>query len=149
MTTDVIDNLNVLNEEMIDITVDVNLVIIRIEIEKAIDKLKAKKSAGIDRLISEYFKAGKQTLIYFLYSLFNLIFENGVFPKQWAIGIIVPLHKSGDTRNPDNYRGITLTSILGKLYTSILNSRLVKWADTYMNISESQAGFSNGLFDFR
>jgi hypothetical protein len=35
----------------------------------------------------------------------------------------------GDPGNPDYYRGITLVSSVGKVFTSILNSRLTKYAD--------------------
>ena len=36
-------------------------------------------------------------------------------PNEWRQGIVVPLHKDGDERNPMNYRGITLLSIVGKV----------------------------------
>ena len=44
---------------------------------------------------------------------FNLIFEKGVFPDTWLIGIIKPIYKTGDKNNPENYRPITLLSCLG------------------------------------
>ena len=37
---------------------------------------------------------------------------------------MTPIHKSGDPRIKDSYRGITITSCLGKVFNSILNSRL-------------------------
>ena len=56
--------------------------------------------------------------------LFNRILESGDFPEEWAIGIIVLLFKGGDKTNLDNYRGITLLSIFGKLFLGILLQRL-------------------------
>ena len=53
----------------------------------------------------------------------------------------VPIHKKGNTNNVDNYRGITLLSTLGKLFTSILNNRLINWAESYYVYIEAQAGF--------
>ena len=44
-----------------------------------------------------------------------------------------------------NYRGITLLSILGKLFTRILNTRLTEWAETYYVYIESQADFRTGM----
>ena len=39
------------------------------------------------------------------------------------------------------FRGITLLSTLGKLFTRILNNRLNKWAEMYNVYIEAQAGF--------
>ena len=51
------------------------------------------------------------------------------------------MHKKGDTNKPENYRGITLLSTLGKLFTRILNNRLNNWAEKYNVYIEAQAGF--------
>ena len=73
--------------------------------------------------------------------MFNVSFNNGYFPKKWSEGYIVPIHKKGNTNDTDNYPGITLLSTLGKLFTSILNNRLITWAETYYIYIEEQAGF--------
>ena len=73
--------------------------------------------------------------------LFNLIFEKGVFPDSWLIGIIKPIYKTGDKYNPENYRPITLLSCLGKLFTAVLNNRLKLYLESYDVLSEAQAGF--------
>jgi hypothetical protein len=53
-----------------------------------------------------------------------------IIPEMWTIGMIMPIYKNkGDPGNPDSYRGITLVSSVGKVFTSILNSRLTKYAD--------------------
>ena len=43
----------------------------------------------------------------------------------------MPLHKKGSVENVENYRGITLLSVIGKLFTNILNTRLIDWAENY------------------
>ena len=60
---------------------------------------------------------------------------------MWSEGYIDPIHKKGNTNNVDNYRGITLLSTLGKLFMSILNNRLINWAESYYVYIEAQAGF--------
>ncbi len=47
--------------------------------------------------------------------------------------------------DPSNYRGITLLSTLGKLFTRILNDRLNEWAENYFVYIEAQAGFRKGM----
>jgi hypothetical protein len=48
--------------------------------------------------------------------LLNTIFERGDLPSQLKIGLVTPVHKKGKCpKNPDNYRRITVNSILGKI----------------------------------
>jgi hypothetical protein len=56
--------------------------------------------------------------------LFNIIIKSGIYPRTWGDGNITSLHKGGEIDNTNNFRGITLTSSLGKLFNSILNNRL-------------------------
>ena len=46
-----------------------------------------------------------------------------------------------ERKNVDNYRGITLLSVVGKLYTSILNNRISSWLENKKKIVEEQGGF--------
>ena len=64
--------------------------------------------------------------------------------RDWARGIIFPLHKAGDTRLPDNYRGITLLSVVGKVYTMVLNKRVMQWCEERNVLVDEQAGFRVG-----
>ena len=59
-------------------------------------------------------------------------------------GLIFPLFKGGPKvfkYNPTKYRGITLLSVLGKIYTSVLNDRVTNWVETHDILVEEQAGF--------
>ena len=111
------------------------------EIGKSINQLKTNKSAGPDYLINEFFIHGKQVLVPVLRNLFNMLFERGYFPEEWSEGYIIPLHKKGSIHDVENYRGITLLSTLGKLFTRVLNNRLSEWAESYYVLIEAQAGF--------
>ena len=55
--------------------------------------------------------------------------------------MVIPIHKKVSKNTVDNYRGITLLSVLGKLFTRILNNRLHFWAESYDISIEEQAGF--------
>ena len=60
-------------------------------------------------------------------------------------GIILPLYKGkGNKQDCNNYRGITLLSCVGKLFTSILNERLSYFIESNNILSENQAGFRKG-----
>jgi hypothetical protein len=68
----------------------------------------------------------------------------GYFPASWCKSIVIPLFKKGDENLPDNYRGISLLSIVGKVFTAILNKRVYNWAEEGNKLSEEQAGFRKG-----
>ena len=67
-------------------------------------------------------KSEKKAIKGHLVNLFNRILDTGKYPALWSFGLIVPFHKKDDRSKVENYRGITLLSALGKLFTSILNN---------------------------
>ena len=66
-------------------------------------------------------------------------------PTDWCISLISPLPKGRGSKNdPNNYRGISLISCIGKLFTALINDRLTKFAEMNNIIGEEQAGFRSG-----
>ncbi|MCG7867658.1 MAG: reverse transcriptase family protein, partial [Candidatus Thiodiazotropha taylori] len=112
---------------------------------KSINQLKTNKSGGPDKIINEFLIHGRNVLVPTLCNLFNKIYEYGYFPEAWSEGYIIPLHKKGSINEVENYRGITLLSTLGKLFTRVINNRLTEWAENYAILIEAQAGFRQGM----
>ena len=115
--------------------------ITRDEILKAIKGLKRNKSHGSDGILNEYFIECADTLLPLLHTIFNAIYNTGCFPKILCNALVVPIHKKGDTSDPKNYRGISLISCMCKLFTSVLNSRLLSWSEDNDIITDAQFGF--------
>ena len=111
------------------------------ELEDAIKKLKSGKCPGVDSILNEFIKYGGNSLKNTILKLFNSILNTGCFPEIWATGEIIPLHKKGDKNDPLNYRGITLLSCLGKLFTNVINNRLNAWAEANEIFCDEQFGF--------
>ena len=57
--------------------------------------------------------------------------------------MLVPIFKSREVNDAANYRGISLVSSLGKLFTTVLNVRLLKWATNNDMLTDAQFGFRN------
>jgi hypothetical protein len=115
------------------------------EILENIKNLKNNKSSGLDQIINEYLKNSPKPVVLIIVKLFNIVFRTGVVPSDWCSGFINPIFKNkGSSKSADNYRGITLLSCLGKLFTSTMNSRLTKFAIKRGLIGEEQAGFRPG-----
>ena len=112
------------------------------EIKKHTNDLKKNKSPGVDYILNEFIKYCPEKLIYVIVTLFNIVLESGVIPSEWTIGIIKVLYKNkGDINDVNNYRGITLLSCLGKLFTSVINARLYRYLTSAKILGNEQAGF--------
>ena len=75
-------------------------------------------------LLEKYLKTLQMLYWIFFVKLFNEIFNKGVYPENWTDSIIHPLHKKGNPNDPNNYRGISLSDVSGKLFSTIINRRL-------------------------
>ncbi|MES9884415.1 MAG: reverse transcriptase family protein, partial [Sedimenticola sp.] len=135
----------VLNAEIKIMFEELNVEISCSEIDSSIMQLKNSKSGGPDMVLNEFLIHGKAVLLPFLSALFNAALNKGYFPDAWGEGHIVPIHKKGNINLVNNYRGITLLSTIGKLFTRILNNRLTNWAEQYFVYVESQAGFRKNM----
>ena len=111
------------------------------ELEYAAKKLKYGKSCGVDNNSNEMILALVKTYPKILLKLFNAILMSSEVIPDWAMGMIVPIHKDGPKLDTANYRGITLMSCLSKLFLSILNNRLVIFAVENKLLSPAQLGF--------
>ena len=69
---------------------------------------------------------------------------SGKYPRRWGEAILCPLYKGGSLNDLNNYRGISLTSVLSKIFTKILNNRLIIWAEKSGLFFENQAGYRKG-----
>lgn len=118
---------------------------IEISAEEVVDivkSLKYGKAPGHDKITTEMIKQLGNNGIEMLRELFNKAWHSGEVPDDWKRGIIIPIHKKGDTKDCKNYRGVTLLSAVAKMYENILEGR-VKQAIEYQ-LEESQSGFRKG-----
>ena len=112
------------------------------EIKTAIKKLKNNKASSIDLILNEHLKTLSQMLSPILVNLFNLIFDTGIFPETWTLGMINPIYQNkGDIKDPSNYRPITLLSCLGKVLSAVLNTRIQNYIEENHLLNDCQSGF--------
>jgi ribosomal protein L22 len=118
-----------------------NLPITISEIKKVLKRTKNGKSTGPDMISYEMLKCGQNILLPALAKLFNIVLNSGYFPDMWNISAIKPLHKKGSFFDCNNYRGISITSCLGKCFTSVLANRLLDCIETSNKMPGNQAAF--------
>ena len=75
--------------------------------------------------------------------LLNVCMQEGRIPKEWRMGLIVPIWKrKGDVHDPRKYRGITLLSQVLKLLERVLDARIRRRVEG--DFGEEQQGFRKG-----
>ena len=121
-----------------------NEVISLSEVTASINSLKTGKSAGPDLLSAEFFKNTCSEIAPILKDLFNYILDTGDSPQSFGETVLCPIHKSGSTQDPNNFRGIALINAMYKIFSIILNKRLYSWAEENEKLDEAQAGFRAG-----
>ena len=82
------------------------------EIETVVKSLKNNKAAGYDQVLNEHIKNSVHICMPLYLKLFNFVFDTGIIPEIWSIGIVHPIYKNkGDPNDPDSYRGILVTLV--------------------------------------
>ena len=109
------------------------------DVDRVIRSLKHGKAAGLDGISVEHLTYSHPSLICQLRKLFNLIMQHGYVPKNFGNGVVVPILKDrlGDVSSLDNYRAITISNIISKVFESCL---LDKFGD-FLTSHDLQFGF--------
>jgi hypothetical protein len=104
---------------------------------------------GCDFLSPYLLKRGTDLLFQCLHKFFLILFNLGVLPSEWLRSNIFSLYKSGDKHLPENFRPISLTPIIVRLYERLLLPKIWHILDTNQIIHPFQAGFrkNHGTLD--
>ncbi|KAK3558815.1 hypothetical protein QTP86_028745, partial [Hemibagrus guttatus] len=119
---------------------EVDSFITQAEVTEVVQQLLGGKATGVDEIRPEYLKSLDVVGLPWLTRLCNIAWRSGTVPLDWATGVVVPLFKKGDWRVCSNYRGITLLSLPGKVYSRVLDRRVRPLVEP--RIQEEQCGFS-------
>jgi hypothetical protein len=112
------------------------------EVEEVVQNMKNGKASGVDEVIAEVLKHGGEGMMMALVVLCRDVWGKERIPKDWMKGVIFPILKKGDKKDMGNYRGISLLSVVGKVFAAVLNHRVIKWAEGVL--VEEQFGFRPG-----
>ena len=86
------------------------------EVERQLRSLKRNKSVGFDSLPSGLIKDARSVTALPLTYLINLSQKTGIFPAEWKVAKIIPIHKPGSYSCFDNYRPISILPVFFKGY---------------------------------
>ena len=104
--------------------------------------MKRKKATGFDNLPPGLLKDAAAEIASPLAHIINLSLRSGQVPSQWKIAEVIPLHKSGNTGDNNNFRPISILPAVSKILEKAVHHQL-------MNYIEGNNLLSDNQFDYR
>jgi hypothetical protein len=114
------------------------------EVREVVEELREGKAGGCDGILPFMLKRGGNALLTALHRLLMLVWQEEKVPAEWQKGQVVPIFKGGDASDLGDYRGITLLSVVSKVFESIINRRLCSFLEKAGGLSDEQGGFRSG-----
>ena len=114
------------------------------QVKKLLMKLNENKAMGPDGLHPKLLKylAENDNFVASLTGLLKRCIVEECIPEIWKTAVVIPIHKKGSVHLPENYRPVSLTCILCKLYETILREHIL--AFVLELITDKQHGFLRG-----
>ena len=110
-------------------------------VEKLLNKINPHKATGPDEIPTRLLKEASYEIAPIITLLFQASLKQGTLPKDWLKANMVPAFKKGDRGKPENYRPISLTSVLCKIMEHIVHSQIMKHFENYSILTDAQHGF--------
>ena len=110
----------------------------------ALNKLSAHKSVGPDFVYARTLVETKFEIAPILTHIFNAFLEFAYVPDEWKIADVIPIFKKGNKECKENYRPISLTSVMCKLMECIIVNKLTLFLESNNLLTPYQHGFRKG-----
>ena len=110
-------------------------------VAKKILAMKDNKSPGVDGTPPKLLMETVEQISIPLARVFNLSLKEGVVPFEWKEANIIPLFKKGSRNKSENYRPVSLTSVICKLLERLIKDHMVDFLVKHKLLNSSQHGF--------
>ena len=111
------------------------------EIYKIVSSLNTNKSCGSNSIPAKVLHLLQNQISNHLATICNLSFSTGVFPTILKEAKVIPIHKKNSKLEVSNYRPISLSSNIDKIFEKLMHSRLIKFFEEKQNLYYRQFGF--------
>ena len=114
------------------------------DFEDAIRLIPANSAAGPDKFPAIVLKNCSKSLSKALNIIWRKSLNTGQIPTKYLEQIIIPIFKKGSKADPANYRPVSLTSHIIKIFERVIRSKLILYIEREGFISCHQHGFCSG-----
>ncbi len=108
-------------------------------IRKILLKINSNKARGPDNIHGKILKHCAVSIAFPLSCIFKLSYNCGYIPKEWKLANVVPVYKKGSKSSVENYRPISLTCLVMKVFERIIKDELLFHTESLLN--PKQHGF--------
>ena len=112
------------------------------EIRKMLKNINVNKACGPDGISGKILKNCCGSLAYPLSLIYRLSYNSGIVPQEWKMANVVPVYKKGSKSSVENYRPISLTCLVMKIFEKIIRDDLMSKCSQILN--KNQHGFLPG-----
>ena len=109
------------------------------DVRKILKDINPSKATGPDNIDGIVLKKCSSVLARPLAYIFNLSYHSSYLPSEWKEANVVPVHKKGDKSLVKNYRPISLTCLVMKVFERLIRDKLFLICQD--KISPHQHGF--------
>ena len=120
---------------------DTELVLTKELILEAISEIKLDSAPGPDGIPAVLLKRCASSLSIPIHLLWSESMSTGTVPQFYKTGYVSPLFKKGSRCNAANYRPVTLTSHVVKVYERVVRKHMIQHLETNNLLSDKQHGF--------
>ena len=99
------------------------------------------KATGLDNISANLIRECADIISDPLYDLFKKSLMSGIFPGDWKCARVTPLFKQGESSDLNNYRPISVISVVAKVFERIVYDQLYNFLNSEEIISKQQSGF--------
>ena len=114
------------------------------DIQEAMESIKVSSAPGPDGIPAFLYQRFAAQLTHPVMTIWRLSLDTGKMPEGKILAIITPIPKEGDKGDPANYRPISLTNHLTKVFERVLRKHLVIHLETQPLMNTTQHGFRGG-----
>ena len=129
---------NILEDDLVDINIEEK------DIRDAIDKLNTNSAQGPDGVPAILMIKTRDTIAVPLKIILRKSLDEGKIPDIFKLAYVTPIYKGGSKFKPENYRPVSLTSHIVKVFERVLKVEIIKHLTEHKLLNQGQHGFVPG-----